>query len=94
MRDYRVSAVFPLALEDFTPGLRRSRYLEVARKACGDVVARRSWVVVIEMPRAAAAALGLQALFFSRTADGWTAWHAWLPTAAAPNTGFPDKPLR
>jgi hypothetical protein len=79
LQGFRVDAAFPLAPDRFAPGLRRRDYLRVAREACGDAVAQRSWVVVIDMPAASAASLGLMAVFLSRTADGWRAWHGWLP---------------
>lgn len=86
--EFRVSAVFALGQEHYAPGLRRRRYLDIARNACGDTVAGRSWVVVISMPAAPAASLGLLALYFARTDEGWKAWYAWLASAAWDKKGF------
>jgi hypothetical protein len=88
LRRFRVDAVFPLAQDHFAPGLRRNRYLRISRLACGETVARRSWVVVIDMPNALAADLGLLALFFARTTDGWKAWQGWLPNSTDSDRGF------
>jgi hypothetical protein len=88
LRDFRVSALFPLAQDHYVPGLRRKRYLGVARNACGDTVARRSWVVVIDMPAAPAANFGLLALYFARTDEGWKAWYGWLASDPFDRDGF------
>jgi hypothetical protein len=88
LRHFRLDAIFPLARDRFAPGLRRGRYLRIARRACGETVARRPWIVVIDMPNAPAADLGLLALFFTRTTDGWKAWQGWLPNSAHSERGF------
>jgi hypothetical protein len=85
---FRVSALFALGREHYAPGLRRRRYLEIARNACGETIARRSWVVVISMPAAPAANFGLLALFFARTDEGWRAWYGWLASAPWDRDGF------
>ena len=81
LRRFRLAAMFPLGRDAFAPGLRRNRYLRIARLACGEAIARRSWVVVIDMPNAPAADLGLLALFLARTPDGWRAWQGWFPNS-------------
>jgi hypothetical protein len=88
LRGFRVSAVFPLAQDHYVPGLRRRRYLGIARNACGDTVARRSWVVVISMPAAPAASFGLVALYFARGDEGWEAWYGWVASDPSDRDGF------
>ena len=88
LRGFRISALFPLAQDRYVPGLRRKRYLRIARNACGGTIARRSWVVVIDMPAAPAANFGLLALYFARTDAGWKAWYAWLASDPFDRDGF------
>lgn len=92
LRRFRVSALFPLAQDHFAPGLRRRRYLEIARNACGDTIARRSWIVVMNMPAAPAANFSVLALYFARTDEGWKAWYGWLASNPSDTDGFfPDE---
>ena len=91
LRGYRVAAAFPLARDKSAPGLRRREYLRAARAGCGEDVARRSWVVVLDEPAAPAADLGLEALFLVRTAEGWRAWYSWLVNSYGDDGHFPGE---
>jgi hypothetical protein len=88
-RGYRVWAIFTLEREAFGPGLRRSRYIRVAARACGEATARQSWVAVLSFPRAAFAALVPAVAFFARTDTGWHIWYVWFPNMRS--SGFPPS---
>jgi hypothetical protein len=46
-------------------------------------LALRSWVAVIDFPRAPSATLGTYVTYLARTKDhGWRFWYAWLPYAS------------
>ncbi|HEX2086321.1 MAG TPA: hypothetical protein VHF89_11610 [Solirubrobacteraceae bacterium] len=68
-----------LAGDVFVPGLKRRRYLNIAARACGRRVARRSWVAVLDFPRSQSASAGLVVAYLARTAAGWELWYEWIP---------------
>ncbi len=78
-RGYSVVGVFSLDLGS-THGApsawRRAlrRYGQAARNLCGETVARRSWVALVNFPRAANALVGEGVAFLTRTRDGWRIW--------------------
>jgi hypothetical protein len=86
-KDYSVYALFALDSREFTPALRRSRYVRVAARGCGRVTATRSWVAIFSFPRAPSAAFTAAVAFFARTDAGWRIWYVWYPNM--PSSGFP-----
>jgi hypothetical protein len=93
-RGYEVSAIFSLRDHAGTaPGLRRARYVHIAAAACGRDAARRSWVVVADLPQAAAASVGSSQVFFLAREDGrWRVWYGWNPNLD--EAGFPGQPAQ
>jgi hypothetical protein len=60
-------------------GLDLRRYITMARRACGHLVARRSWAVFAHLPRAPTARTADAVVLSARTADGWIAWYVTYP---------------
>jgi hypothetical protein len=80
-RGYVVTTLFSLdpavaPNHDALPTRLLTRYRRTAAELCGRRVARRSWVVLIHFPNAAAALLGEGAAYLARSPKGWRIWHA------------------
>ncbi len=78
-RDYSVIAIFSLDLGNShgTPAAWRRalrRYRDAAQNLCGVPVAGRSWVVLLNFPRAIGALQGEGVAFVARTRVGWRIW--------------------
>lgn len=52
-----------------------SYYGKLARRMCGDMVARRTWVAVVHFPDSQAATYAEKFAFFARTRTGWKLWY-------------------
>jgi hypothetical protein len=87
-RDNHLYALFALDYREVAPGLRRSRYVRVAARACGRETANRSWVAIFSFPRAPFASFSPSVTFFARTESGWRIWHLWHPNMR--ESGFPE----
>ncbi|HEX8123744.1 MAG TPA: hypothetical protein VF549_21010 [Solirubrobacteraceae bacterium] len=79
VRGASITSVFDLSLDAVLPGLRRQRYIRVAARACGVVVAHRSWVALVHSPRARMASLSPAVLYVARTRAGWRTWYGAYP---------------
>jgi hypothetical protein len=86
-RDNQLYALFALDYREVAPGLRRSRYVQVAARACGRETANRSWVAILSFPRAPFASFVPAVTFFARTESGWRIWYLWHPNMR--ESGFP-----
>jgi hypothetical protein len=78
-RRYRIDVVFSLSRSTRVPGVNRSRYKDIALRACGGTVAERSWAASLHFPFAPAASFGPAIAYLAPTASGWRLWHGWLP---------------
>lgn len=78
-RGATITGAFDLQLAAFLPGLRRGRYEKPAARACGVAIARRSWMVVVNAPRARMASLVPAIVYVARTRDGWRPWYRHFP---------------
>jgi hypothetical protein len=87
-RDNHLYALFALDYREVAPGLRRSRYVRVAARACGKETANRSWVAIFSFPRAPFASFSPSVTFFARTEPGWHIWYEWYPNMR--ESGFPE----
>jgi hypothetical protein len=75
-----VSALFPVWLVGrgrVTRG--RDSFLEVAARACGRTIARRSWVANVDLPAAPHASFGPALTYLAKTSEGWRVWLIWFP---------------
>jgi hypothetical protein len=79
VRGASITSVFDLSIGAVLPGLRRQRYERPAARACGLVVARRSWVALVHSPRARMASLSPAVLYVARTRAGWRTWYVMYP---------------
>jgi hypothetical protein len=66
-----------LSLGSDSPKLQRfsSYYGNLARRKCGDMVTRRTWVAIVYFPTSQAANYAEGFAFFARTRAGWKLWY-------------------
>jgi hypothetical protein len=74
-RGYRPVAIYSLKPDggEFLPRV-VARYHKAAAAACGNRVASRSWVALIQFPQAGGALQGAGVAFLAHTAAGWRIW--------------------
>ena len=74
-RGYRPVAIYSLKTDggELLPRV-VARYHKAAAAACGNRVASRSWVALIQFPQAGSALQGAGVAFLARTAAGWRIW--------------------
>jgi hypothetical protein len=81
--DSRGSDVFAVASLDpasgEAPGIDLQRYLRIARRACGDQLARRSWAVFVHLPQAPMASTADAVALTALTGRGWLPWYLIYP---------------
>ncbi|HEX8123745.1 MAG TPA: hypothetical protein VF549_21015 [Solirubrobacteraceae bacterium] len=78
-RGATITGAFDLQIAAFLPGFNQFRYVKVASRACGTRVARRSWMVIVDAPRAKMASLAPAIVYVARTPEGWRAWYRHFP---------------
>jgi hypothetical protein len=79
------ASIADLHKASFSPGLYRRKAME----ACGATVASRSWLAVMDFPRAAMATLDPALAYLARTHRGWKVWYQWEPNLSKP--AFPGE---
>ncbi|HEX8085452.1 MAG TPA: hypothetical protein VF529_14255 [Solirubrobacteraceae bacterium] len=78
-RGATITGAFDLQIAAFLPGFNQWRYVKRAARACGVAVARRSWMVVVNAPRAKMASLVPAIVYVARTREGWRPWYRHFP---------------
>jgi hypothetical protein len=92
VRGTSIDAVLPLYVDELLPSVRVTRIRRgPARRACGADVVDRSWVALVNAPRARAATIGFRLVYVARTPRGWQPWYDWAPNYSGRGTLLPTR---